>query len=388
MKSILSSSTLMLKKILLSAIASAMALAASAQLSTADAQWCDVMEHAFADQGVQAQVRCDRSGADRVLHVTAKGRTRNYTVPTHTGLPDYSSPVYIVAQDFDVRPLQFDFRPDPRTGYCGDVRQWAGPYSSLYMPEAVFLVPSDYELLETTLRSAFLHISRVHLVDATFVHDAQLDGPLYFLRATVVALQRGESYVKEKAPEKGAPDAKPQANRSNGRTMPYEGRRVERKFAYGKVHLELTDAATGLVVWSDDIASEDHTTFASTNPMENVVGHMARTLTERIQRLCPSVAPRPAVSGMVVKTVDEAKNKVHTLYVNLGTAQQLRKGDVLNVYALKAVGDYSGRELVGTISVTDVQGPELSFCKVKKGERDIFAAVQTGAALVVEGELD
>lgn len=380
----------MFKKTILSVIASAMALGASAQLSTTDAQWCDVMEQAFADQGVQTQVRCDRRGADRVLHVTTNGRTYNYTVPSRTGLPDYSSPVYIAAYDFSVRPMQRDFRPDPRTGYCGDIRQWMGPRSSTYTPEAIFLVSADYEHLETALRSALTRVNRVQLVDVAYAHDAtQFDGPLYYLRSTVVALQRGESYVKEKAPEKGGPEAGKPQNRPNGsHVMPYEGRRVERKFAYGCVHLELTDAATGIVVWSDDISSEDYTSFASTNPMDNVVNHMARTLTDRIQRLCPSVAPRAAVNGLVVKTVDEAKNKVHTLYVNLGSAQQLRKGDVLNVYALKNVGNYDGRELVGTVSVADVQGAELSFCKVKKGERDIFAAIQSGATLVVDGTLD
>lgn len=379
----------MLKKTLLTVMASVAALGASAQLSTTDAQWCDVMEKVFADQGVQVQVRCDRRGAERVLHVTAKGRTRNYTVPSRTGLPDYSSPVYIVVQDFDVRPQHFDFRPDPRTGYCGDIRQWMGPHTALYKPEAVFLMPADYELLETALRSAFMNVSRVRLVDAQHANGtAQFDGPLYLLRTTVVALQRGESYVKEKTPEEGAPKAGKPQSRPGGRPMPFDGRRVDRKFAYGKVHLELTDAASGLIVWSDDISDDDYTTFASTNPMENVVAHMARSLTERMQRLCPSVAPRAAVSGFVVKTDDEAKNKTHTLYINLGTAQELRKGDVLNVYALKTVGNYSGRELVGSVSVADVQGPELSYCKVKKGERDIFAAIQTGATLVVEGDLD
>lgn len=379
----------MLKKTLLSVIAAVMALGASAQLSTTDAQWCDVMEQAMADQGLQAQVRCDRRGADRVLHVTAQGRTYNYTVPTRTGLPDYSSPVYIAAYDFSVRPQQRDFRPDPRTGYCGDIRQWMGPRSSTYSPEAVFLVSSDYDYLESALRTALTRVSRVQLVDVAYAQDAaQFDGPLYYLRGTVVALQRGENYVKEKAPEKDAPGAHPQQNRPGSRTMPYEGQRVDRKFAYGKVHLELTDAATGVIVWSDDISSEDYTSFASTNPMENVVNRMARTLTERIQRLCPSVAPRAAVSGLVLRADDEAKNKTHTLFINLGTAQQLRKGDVLSVYAVKSVGNYDGRELIGSVSVADVQGPELTYCKVKKGEREIYAALQAGATLVVEGALD
>lgn len=381
----------MFKKTLLFLIAGAAALGASAQLSTTDAQWCDVMEKALADQGVEAQVRCDRRGSDRVLHVTAKGRTHNYTVPSRTGLPDYSSPVYIVAHDFMVRPQQRgDFRPDPRTGYCGDIRQWLGPHSSTYSPEAVFLVTADYENLETALRTALMRVNRVQLVDAMHVgSDAHFDGPLYNLRATIVALQRGESYVKEKAPEKDEPAAgHGQPGRPGSRSMPYEGRRVDRKFAYAKVHFELTDAATGIIVWSDDISSEDYTSFALTNPMENVINHMSRSLTERFLRLCPSVAPRAAVSGLVLRADDESKNKTHTLFINLGTAQQLRKGDVLSVYVTKSVDNYGGRELLGTISVTDVQGPELSYCKVKKGEREIYAALQTGASLVVAAALD
>lgn len=397
-------------------LASAMALSASAQLVNTDAEWCDVMEQVLRGQGVNAQVRCDMQNDQRVLHVTAAGRTNNYVVPSTTFVPDYSTPVYVIIDDVEI-PADFYVGGNRRDGRYpgdqhgaprGDSRRWMGPYSSLHMPEEVYCVPADVDVLVNAMRSAIGKLQRVNIVDGQFANNAIRNGaPLYVLRTNIVALQRGEEYAKEPAPKGGGnadagkgnagnrpganpggnrPGANPNGNRPGDPNVP--ARKLERKYAYGALHLEMVDYNTGVVVWNSDIRDDDNTTFSSTNPMENVIGHLCRDLTNGLVRLYPTVAPRPAVGGNVLQAVEEAKNKTHTLYVGLGTLQQLRKGDVLTVYAVTSVAGRMGREQIGTVSVTDVQGPELSLCKVKKGEKEIFNALHSGASLIVEGALD
>lgn len=385
------------------ALAALMALPAAAQLVNTDAEWCDVMEQALQGQGVNAQVRCDVQGGQRVLHVTAAGRTNNYVVPSTTFVPDYSTPVYIVIDDVEL-PADFYVGGNRRDGRYpgdqhsaprGDSRRWMGPYSSTRMPEEVYCVPADVDLLVNAMRSAIGKVQRVNIVDGQFADNAIRNGaPLYVLRTNIVALQRGEEYAKEPAPKsdgKAPVGNSPVGNRPGtkpGANPNAPARKLERKYAYGALHLEIVDYSTGVVVWNCDIRDDDNTTFASTNPMENVISHLCRDLSNGLSNLYPTVAPRPAVAGNVLQAAEEAKNKTHTLYVGLGTLQQLRKGDVLTVYAVTSVAGRVGREQIGTVSVTDVQGPELTLCKVKKGEKEIFNALHSGASLVVEGALD
>lgn len=400
----------MKKSLFTIALASMMGLSASAQLVNTDAEWCDIMEQALQGQGINAHVRCDVQGGQRVVHVTAAGRTSNYVVPSTTLVPDYSTPVYVVVDDVEL-PADFYVGGNRRDGRFpgdqhgtphSDARRWMGPYSSLHMPEEVYSVPADVDLLVNAMRSAIGKVQRVNIVDGQYANNAVRNGaPLYVLRTNIVALQRGEEYAKEPAPKDGGkgdagkgganggnrPGAGPGSNRPNP-NAPAAARKLERKYAYGALHLEMVDYNTGVVVWNCDIRDDDNTTFSSTNPMENVISHLCRDLTNGLSNLYPTVAPRPAVAGNVLQAVEESKNKTHTLYVGLGAVQQLRKGDVLTVYVVTSVAGRMGREQLGTVSVVDVQGPELSLCKVKKGEKDIYNALHSGASLVVEGALD
>lgn len=396
----------MLRKTLSLAFATMMALSASAQLATPDASWCSVFESALADRGVQAQVRCDVKNGHRVLYVTTDGRTYQYNVPENTLLPDFSSPVNVIVENFDY---------NNRREFRGDVRAWQGNHSSLYMPDEVFVLPSDVANLEACMRTALSRVGRVNVIDAQYALADYGDVPVYVLKTSVVALQRGEKYAP--VPKDGGKEGPKDGGKdNNGREFGKDGRKpdngkgshgnadqrngygpnpggrpderkVERKFACGRVHVELVDYASGRVVWSTNLSDDDNSTFASTNPMQNVIDHLCRDLGSGLQRLCPVAAPRPAVSGLVLKPVEEAKNKTHTLYVGLGHYQQLRKGDVLHVYEVSNVAGREARQQIGSVSVIEVQGNEVSLCKVKKGEKDIYTAIHSGARLVVEGAL-
>lgn len=396
----LRNSSNIIRKSLALGVTSVMTLAASAQIATPDAAWCDAIEQAFAGQGIDAKVRCDFLNHQRVLHITADGSTRNYTIPASTLLPDFSSPVCIALDELEFRsPYRNEWRSgyhgDRRGDYVGDSRAWMGSRSSTYHPDEVFTLPADIDFLETSLRNALGSLDRVTLVDSRYANGTSVaDAPLYYLRGTVLALQRAESFVKEES--KPAPPADPANHQQGDRNhqgkpagaAKANSRKVERRYAYGKVHFELIEASTGVVVWNADMHKEDYTSGNYSNPMEDVVKSICRQFVSSLQQLYPSVAPREAVLGDVLQVVDEKKNKVESLYIGLGTNQRLRKGDVIPVYTVTEVAGRENRVAIGSVTVSDVRGPELSFCKVKKGEKDIYTAIHSGARLIVAGELD
>lgn len=378
-----------MKRTLIFALGGFLALSAAAQSSATDAAWCDVIQQALSDFGHSSTVRSDLQDGRRVVHVMTSNRTYNYRLPDRALSPDFSSPINIIVDEPDYRTA---YRGDYSPAYRGDARSWMGPHSSVYMPTDVFTLSSDIDLLESSLRSAVASVPRVQLVDGQYVNNARRkDASVFELRTTVIALQHGESYAKgtTTTSEANKPHQQGDRNHNNGNAYrQQDNRKVERRYAYGKLHLELVDCRSGAVVWSADVQKDDNTSSTWSNPMEDVVKNLTSQVHNHLQRLYPSVAPRASVLGEVLRVCSEKKNKVESLYVGLGSNQRLRKGDVLTVYAVSNVSGHRGRQQIGSVSVTEVQGPDLCICKVKKGDKDIFNAIQAGQQLEVQGALD
>lgn len=380
----------MIKQTLTLAFCACLSLGASAQNTVPDAAWCSVIEKAFGDQGVPAKITCDLENGHHMLRVITPTRTYSYNVPERSNLPDFSTPVNIAVDDLDFRsPYRTEYRAnyhgDRRGEYVGDRRAWMGQHNSLHYPDEVFTIPADVDFLESAIRSTVARLNRVNLVDYRFANQ-QRDAQFYVLRTTVLALQRGESFKEELAKDAKANEGKPGGRPGGAANGPVQ-RKVDRTFACAQLHLELVDYQTGSVVWSRDLSSEDYEISALTNPMEVVINKITRQLGEQMQALYPTVAPRGNVSGPVVRALEEKKEKTQSIYVGLGTDMRLCKGDQLTVYVRTNINGHSGREQVGTVTVTDVQGPDLCVCKVKKGEKDIYAALHSGALLYVSADL-
>lgn len=356
-----------MKKILSIFIAAALTtLTAMAQVATPDAAWCDIIEQVLSDQGVQANVRSDLNGPQKVLHVTVGNNTNRYVVPSTANQQDYSSPVYIIVDAFNYPEISFNFGNMGR----GNGRMWMGSRTTSYMPDEVFSLPADVENLQAIIRTAVSQTRRVTLVDGEFTSQAINSGvPLLVMKGTIIATQRGEKFKPMPANQKPA-----------GRTPPPT---IDRTMAYAKVHIELTDYRTGEIVWSTDLSKEDYTISSYSDPMESVFKYIANSITNRLSSLYPSVAPRSSVYGSVLSLAEAKKDKAQSVHINLGTSNEVQRGDTFTVYESVNISNTGGATSIGTLTVEEVQGANLSLCKVKKGNREILSALQAGKTLTV-----
>lgn len=332
----------------------------SAQVATTDAAWCTVIEQALADQGVQANVRSDLSGNNKTVHITVGNTTKQYVLPSTQDRQDYSSPVYVMvdALDYHLPPLGYD-----RNG-----RNWMGSRSITYTPDEVFSHPADAEALQADIRTAVGSVNRVTLVDGEFTGTALSSGvPLLIMKGSIVTLQRGQRFKKEATDHKGP-------------------RHIEREFAYANIHVELTDYRTGEIIWSTNLSKEDYSTSQYTDPMRNVREYICNSIRNRLAELYPNTAPRMSVTGRILSVAEQKKEKAEKVHINLGTSNEVHKGDTFTVYASLSVGTNSGTTPIGSLTVDEVQGTSLSLCKVKKGSKEILAAIRNGATLTVRSK--
>lgn len=345
-----------MKKLLLTALVALCSFGANAQLVTSDAEWCDAIERAFKSQGITAGVNCDMLNSEKVLRVAVNGKTS--TIPlVPTSHRDYSSTVYICVEPMAERHIRRDL----------DVRVWPLKDANKRVDE-IYMNPADDAALYDLLTRTLGNVPRVKVIDPDYVNKARQQGVrvLKFC-CNVLNMLHGERFVTS------AKDAKP------SKTRPA----VERYFAVLEASMMLTDYNSGEIVWQRQFKADNNTSSTYTDPMESCRSDLSRTLHNAIAGLYPSTAPRPSVNGVIVKLETEKKEKAKTVFVNLGSANRVSKDDKFTVYRQFSVAGNSGKEKIGALTVSEVQGATLSLCKVKDGDKEIYAALQAGETLVV-----
>lgn len=85
-----------------------------------------------------------------------------------------------------------------------------------------------------------------------------------------------------------------------------------------------------------------------------------------------------------LEKVNNKKKKVESLYINLGSQDGVGIGHTFYVMLLRTIGGMPSKKQIGTLEVDEVQGPNLSLCKVKKGKEEIFDALNKDQELCVD----
>jgi len=344
--------------------------AQSISAQTSDAQWCQLIEQSLSDQGINSEVRCDYVGNQKVLHVGVNGHVRNYDVlSVRQERRDYSSPVYVICDPlvYELPYMRRGYEPTRRGVTPG--RTWRA-YSST-LPDMVWEDPRDLDAIEVALQQAVGKPTRATLIDGRYAEQKAQDesAQVLELKTRIIECQRGERYEKPKAdaPKGGHHDHV-----------------VERTYAYLEVNIQFVDYRTGEVLWQKSIDKDNYTFSVRYNdPMENCISYIANSVSSTLSSLYPTEAPRPNVQGQVIKMDEVKKEKVKSLFIDLGFDHELGNKENLYVYRVFSVAGQVGEEEVGRLQVEKIQGGSLTLCEVKKGEREVFNAFQSGETLVV-----
>lgn len=87
--------------------------------------------------------------------------------------------------------------------------------------------------------------------------------------------------------------------------------------------------------------------------------------------------------AQIVERASEKNDKMNQVYIDLGSDNGIFKGLHFNV---SVVGEAAGRATehkIGKIKVEEVQGSDISLCKVEKGKKEIKEALDNGQTLTI-----
>lgn len=90
------------------------------------------------------------------------------------------------------------------------------------------------------------------------------------------------------------------------------------------------------------------------------------------------------LTAKVLEGARDKKDKQKEVYIDLGSAEGAYPGLHMAVYTVKTVAGREAKKQIGKLRIVEVQGEDISLCKVQSGGRDIKTALDNGETLVIQ----
>lgn len=145
------------------------------------------------------------------------------------------------------------------------------------------------------------------------------------------------------------------------------------------VTLKLIDPSKGKILETIQVTSEG-TNYDGDNAkaIQDAISSLKGSKTERIvDTFFPIMAQ--------IVDVDKTKKDAATfVYINAGEQHGVNKSLKFEVFSVKKIAGREARQKIGELRVEDIQGEDLSYCKVKNGGKPILEKFQAGEKLLVK----
>lgn len=145
------------------------------------------------------------------------------------------------------------------------------------------------------------------------------------------------------------------------------------------VTVNLKDPADGSVVDSRTFTISDSDLYWMTSgekAMTNALERLTSKVTDYYNHLFP-------LQASIIEKGESKKNKQKDVYIDLGTGDGVYKGQQFDVFTVKTIAGKEARTVIGRLKIEEVEGDEISLCKVTKGSDKIKTALDEGQNLLV-----
>jgi len=143
--------------------------------------------------------------------------------------------------------------------------------------------------------------------------------------------------------------------------------------------LTLKDAKTGEVIanptfggWGSSSSNFDTADKAIHDAINRLSGRIASWLNKY----------RP-LQAEIIESGAAKKNKQKEVYIDLGSSEGAFAGLHMGVYIVKNIAGKEAKSQIGKLRIEEVEGDDISLCKVQSGGKDIKAAIDAGEQLLV-----
>lgn len=145
------------------------------------------------------------------------------------------------------------------------------------------------------------------------------------------------------------------------------------------VTVNLKNPADGSVVDSRTFTISDSDLYWMTSgekAMTNALERLTSKVADYYNRMFPLYAS-------IIEKGESKKNKQKDVYIDLGAGDGAYKGQQFDVLTVKTIAGKEARTVIGRLKIEEVEGDEISLCKVTKGSDKIKTALDEGENLMV-----
>lgn len=145
------------------------------------------------------------------------------------------------------------------------------------------------------------------------------------------------------------------------------------------VTVNLKDPADGSVVNSHTFTIADSDLYWMSSGEKAVTNALER-LTARVAEYYNKMFP---LHASIIEKGESKKDKQKEVYIDLGQQDGVYKGMQFDVFVAKTIAGKEAKTQIGRLKIEEVEGDEISLCKVTKGGDKIKAALDEGQTLLI-----
>lgn len=143
--------------------------------------------------------------------------------------------------------------------------------------------------------------------------------------------------------------------------------------------LHFKDAKTDEVLFSPSF----NVNASDLSWVESAAGAVSNAINSLTSRITNYLNVSLPLSANIIEGARDKKDKQKEVYIDLGAAEGGFKGLHFDVFTVKTVAGREAKKKIGRLKLTDVEGDDISLCKVQSGGRDIKSAIDAGEQLLI-----
>lgn len=142
--------------------------------------------------------------------------------------------------------------------------------------------------------------------------------------------------------------------------------------------LTLKEMSSGVIVDSNQFQGTSY--YSRFNSVDESVKKAINNMCSSIGKHYNEVFP---IRAEIIERGEIKKDKQKEVYINVGSAVGIGKNDEFDVIVIDSIGGQQIRKVIGRLKVKEVMGDDVSLCKVNKGDKEVKAALDTNATLLI-----
>lgn len=145
------------------------------------------------------------------------------------------------------------------------------------------------------------------------------------------------------------------------------------------VTVNLKDAYDGALINSQTFSIYDSDLYWMASG-EKAINNALERLTSKVANFYNKMFP---LHASIVEKGEVKKDKQKQVYIDLGADDGVYKGQQFDVFLVKTIAGKEAKTLIGRIKIEEVEGDEISLCKVSKGADKIKTALDEDQTLLI-----